>query len=190
MQTCNSNVDSLLVSATTGEPQKPHDIIAEDSGIETVTPHVDSPLVSCTIDELQTSADAVRGETSGLKTVRNSASYRQRQLVEEKATIVQSNTSRSTFSSVIWRLRTEFLLRIFLYCLPEDWYLSSHTSTEAPILLTQICHRWRELAVSSPRLWCKLRLEIGPRDWQKRAFQYESWLKRISALAETPVSCH
>ncbi|KAG2035715.1 hypothetical protein BDR03DRAFT_961965 [Suillus americanus] len=135
-----------------------------------------SPSVSATTDGPRKLLDAIIGEDSGLQTVRNGVSYRQQQLVE-KAVIIQSNTSRRSFSSPIRRLPTEILSEIFLYCLPEDEHLV-HTPRQAPMLLTKICRRWREVAMSLPMLWCRLQLEVGYDDWQQRAFCYDFWLKR------------
>ncbi|KAG1874366.1 hypothetical protein F4604DRAFT_740614 [Suillus subluteus] len=108
---------------------------------------------------------------------RNGVSYRHRQLVEEKVKIMHSNISHRGFSSPIWRLPTEILAQIFLYCIPEDgnWTPAPYL---APVLLTTVCRRWREVAVDMPSLWHRLRLEAGHGDWQQRAFCYDSCLKR------------
>jgi len=110
MQTFNSNVDSLLVSATTGEPQKSvspwfwrywrlnkhllqqHDIITEDSGIETVTPHVDSLSVSYTIDELQKSVSAWFWRNLRLNIVTNISFNRQMRLEARPRALKPSGT--------------------------------------------------------------------------------------------------
>ncbi|KAG1868306.1 hypothetical protein DFJ58DRAFT_99336 [Suillus subalutaceus] len=145
--------------------------------MRTFNSKVDSPSVSATTDVLRKLLDPIVGEDSGLQTVRNGVSYRQPQLVEEKADVIQSNTCRGSFSSPISHLPTEILSEIFLYCLPEDEHLV-HASRQAPILLTKICRRWREVAVGLPMLWCRLQLEVGYDDWQQRAFCYDFWLKR------------
>jgi hypothetical protein len=108
---------------------------------------------------------------------RNGVSYRDRQLVEEQAEIVLSNNSQKKFSSSIWRLPTEILAQIFLYCLPENGNLAPAPYL-SPMLLTTVCRRWREIAVDMPNLWRRLRLEVGHGDWQQRAFCYDSYLKR------------
>ncbi|KAG1813984.1 uncharacterized protein BJ212DRAFT_1300853 [Suillus subaureus] len=178
MQTFSSNVDSPSVSATTSEPQKSLDVITgDDLGFEIVTLNVDSPLVSATTDGPRKPSDVIVGEDLCLQLVRNSAGHYQPQLVEEKADIVQSNTSRTNFSSLIWRLPTEILSEIFLYCLPEDEYLA-YAATQAPMLLTRVCRRWREVAVGLPMLWCRLQLEFWYEDWQERAFRHDDWQTR------------
>ncbi|KAG1774398.1 hypothetical protein EV702DRAFT_534312 [Suillus placidus] len=110
---------------------------------------------------------------------KNGVSYRRRQLIEENVKIVQSNNSNShgESSSAFWRLPTEILAQIFLYCITETehWTPAPYL---APMLLTTVCQRWREVAVDMPGLWRRLRLEVGEGDWQQRAFCYDSYLKR------------
>ncbi|KAG2057485.1 hypothetical protein BDR06DRAFT_951657 [Suillus hirtellus] len=107
----------------------------------------------------------------------NRVNYRYRQLVQEMAKIVQSIGPPRGSSSPIGRLPTEILIQIFLYCIPEDanW---TPAPDLAPMQLTAVCLRWREIAVNMPNLWRRLRLEIGHGDWQQRAFCYDSYLKR------------
>ncbi|KAG1774366.1 hypothetical protein EV702DRAFT_1200380 [Suillus placidus] len=110
---------------------------------------------------------------------KNGVSYRRRQLVEENVKIGQSNHSNShgESSSAFWRLPTEILAQIFLHCITETehWTPAPYL---APMLLTTVCQRWREVAVDMPGLWRRLRLEVGEGDWQQRAFCYDSYLKR------------
>jgi hypothetical protein len=121
-------------------------------------------------------SDANVCKDSGLKNDKKGVGYRQRQLVEKKGNVIQSNTAPSQFSSAIWQLPTEILAQIFLYCLPEDTFLTP-TPALAPVLLTQICRRWREIAIGLPSLWCMVQL-VGDDDWYRRAFFYDMWLKR------------
>ncbi|KAG1856128.1 hypothetical protein F4604DRAFT_1215802 [Suillus subluteus] len=92
----------------------------------------------------------------------------------------------SAFSIWPGRLPTEVLCHIFDYCLPDTKYLSP-TPDMAPILLTRVCRRWREVAVDMPSLWCRLSLKVFLKDWQQNAFCYDTWLKlitRTSALVQ------
>ncbi|KAG1897114.1 uncharacterized protein F5891DRAFT_982916 [Suillus fuscotomentosus] len=117
--------------------------------------------------------DSVRKKVSN----RRGVSYRRRQLVEDKAKIVQSHNSHKKFSSALWRFPPEILAEIFLYYMleNEDWTPAPNL---APMVLTAVCKRWREVAVDTSSLWRKLRLEVGHGNWQQRAFCYDSYLKR------------
>ncbi|KAG2141900.1 hypothetical protein DEU56DRAFT_270201 [Suillus clintonianus] len=129
------------------------------------------------ITERQQELDTVLHEISDLQTLMD-------RLVEKKVKIVESINLHKRLRSALWRLPAEVLSHIFVNCLPEDKYLLPALNL-APILLTRICRRWREVAVGTPSLWCRLRLEVESGDWQKRAFCYESWLKRT---IECPLS--
>jgi hypothetical protein len=128
-------------------------------------------------DHLFQQMDATLRDDSNLETVKKGVTYRQRQSVEEKAIIIQSNMSPRRISSAIWRLPTEILSEIFLYCLPQDQHLLPKPEL-APLVLTTICRRWKEVAVGFPMLWCTLQLEVDRDNWQQKALCYDSWLKR------------
>ncbi|KAF8426142.1 hypothetical protein L210DRAFT_3335584, partial [Boletus edulis BED1] len=50
------------------------------------------------------------------------------------------------------RLPVELHGRIFVECLPDGPYVEP-ASKEAPLLLVQVCRRWREVALQTPQLW-------------------------------------
>ncbi|TDL22499.1 hypothetical protein BD410DRAFT_788311 [Rickenella mellea] len=57
----------------------------------------------------------------------------------------------------------EILSDIFLRCLPVDELPRSSPNT-APILLTHVCSLWRNVAVSTPDLWCRIEVGVGAKD--------------------------
>ncbi|KAG2159828.1 uncharacterized protein EDB93DRAFT_19331 [Suillus bovinus] len=150
------------------------------------------------IAERQQQLNTVLHEISGLETVMDSVKNIYQQVVEKKEKIIQSMNLHKGLVSSLWRLPTEILSQIFNYCLPEIelWSLSAQDPTEmytdhlpeterlrpsvlkAPILLTGICRRWREVAVGAPDLWCRLYVERDDRDWEQAALGYDLWLKR------------
>ncbi|KAG2132917.1 uncharacterized protein EDB93DRAFT_1175384 [Suillus bovinus] len=128
--------------------------------------------------ERQQQLDTILHEISDLQTVMNKIQNLYGQLVEKKDEIIESiNLHGRLGSPALWRLPPEILSHIFVYCLPEDEYLAP-ASRLAPVLLTRICRRWREVVVGMPRLWCSLRLEAEHDDWHQRASCYDAWLKR------------
>ncbi|OAX34723.1 hypothetical protein K503DRAFT_698218, partial [Rhizopogon vinicolor AM-OR11-026] len=74
-------------------------------------------------------------------------------LLQEKRHAVQSRifTSRARISSMRF-LPTEILQRIFKACLPAGRYVTPDIRF-APLLLCQICRRWREVAEATSELW-------------------------------------
>ena len=53
-------------------------------------------------------------------------------------------------------LPTELLAEIFTLCLSENWHDRRFDVRQAPLLLSNICKRWREIALSTPFLWSTL----------------------------------
>ncbi|KAG1747884.1 uncharacterized protein EDB91DRAFT_48864 [Suillus paluster] len=136
-------------------------------------------LISAIITERELQLDAVSHEFSDLETVMDNIKNLHQHLVEKKEKITQSMNLHKGFVSAFWRLPTEVLSQIFIHCLPDTSHLSP-ASGLAPMLLTRVCRRWREIAVCMPSLWCKLQLEVDSRsrDWKGKPFCYDLWLKR------------
>ncbi|KAG2132899.1 uncharacterized protein EDB93DRAFT_1175298 [Suillus bovinus] len=133
--------------------------------------------IDAIITERRQQLDTVLCEISDLETIMDGIQTLHRQVLEKKNKLIESINSHERLRLALWRLPTEILSHIFVSCLPEDKYLLP-ASRLPPILLTRICRRWREVAVGTPGLWCRLRLAVEHNDWQKRAFCYDAWLKR------------
>ncbi|KAJ6488228.1 hypothetical protein C8R47DRAFT_1320590 [Mycena vitilis] len=52
-------------------------------------------------------------------------------------------------------LPTEIITRIFDYCLPAETYITP-SPKNAPLLLAQICHPWRDICLDTPSLWASI----------------------------------
>ncbi|KAG2057421.1 hypothetical protein BDR06DRAFT_994933 [Suillus hirtellus] len=130
------------------------------------------------IAEHQQQLDAILCEISGLEAVMDSVKNLHQQVVEKKDKITVSMNLHKGLVSALWRLPTEVLSHIFKFCLPETRLLLSPSTLKAPMLLTRICRRWREIAAGTPELWCRLYVEADDRDWEQAAFCYDMWLKR------------
>ncbi|KAG1756715.1 uncharacterized protein EDB91DRAFT_1213476 [Suillus paluster] len=142
----------------------------------------DDSSISAVITERQQQLDAVSHEISDLETIMDSVKNHHQQLVEKKEKIIQSMNFHKGLVSVLWRLPTEVLAQIFHHCLPdfrrwEHAYSWPCLKREAPMVLTRVCRRWRDVVVGIPSLWCKLYLRKH-RKWEQAAFCYNLWLKR------------
>ncbi|PAV15829.1 hypothetical protein PNOK_0868700 [Pyrrhoderma noxium] len=66
-----------------------------------------------------------------------------------------SSSPPSPFS----KLPDELLVEIFLNCIePDDIGCDAPSKSTAPLLLTWVCHRWRNVAISCPDLWTSITL--------------------------------
>ncbi|KAJ6562389.1 pyridoxal phosphate-dependent transferase [Mycena capillaripes] len=72
-------------------------------------------------------------------------------------------------------LPSEIVSEIFLHFLPTYPLCPPLTGLFSPILLTHICHEWREIALSTPMLWRAIAI---PSSIERRAHIVETWLNR------------
>ncbi|KAG1816177.1 hypothetical protein EV424DRAFT_1073731 [Suillus variegatus] len=147
-------------------------VLHEISGLEAVIDGVGSIFA-----ERRQQLDA---EISDLKAVMDSVNNIHQAVLENKEKITQSMNLHKGLLSALWRLPTEILSQIFNHCLPENIFFLSplNLPVKAPILLTRICRRWREVAVGTPGLWCRLYVEADDKKMLKAPFCYDLWLKR------------
>ncbi|KAG1810844.1 uncharacterized protein BJ212DRAFT_570819 [Suillus subaureus] len=129
--------------------------------------------ISAIITERQQRLDATSHEISRFETIIDDINHIHQQLVAKKDKITQSMNLHKRLVSALWRLPAEVLSQIFVHCLPNRL---SPVSQAAPMLLTRICRRWREVAVDMSSLWQGLYV---CKDWQRAACCYEPWLKRL-----------
>ncbi|KAG2033818.1 hypothetical protein BDR03DRAFT_901996, partial [Suillus americanus] len=133
--------------------------------------------ISAVITERQQQLDAVLQEVSGIESVMDRMKNLHQQLQKKKDSIIQSMNLHRGLVSALWRFPSELLSLIFVRCLPEAEHLLP-SSKLAPMLLTRICRRWREVAVGMSNLWCGVIVDIDNEDQQRAAFCYDAWLKR------------
>ncbi|KAG1771503.1 hypothetical protein EDD22DRAFT_863416 [Suillus occidentalis] len=99
------------------------------------------------------------------------------QLLQKKDNIIQSMNLHRGLVSALWRVPSEILSLIFVRCLPDTEHLLP-SSKSAPMLLTRICRRWREVVVGMSSLWCRVIVDIDNDDRQRTASCYDTWFER------------
>lgn len=90
--------------------------------------------------------------------------------------------TRLSLLAPIWRVPVYIMQEIFFHCLPTDRYISP-ASTKAPLLLTQVCSSWRNLAISTPMLWSSLFVVLSPFNANERTRLVKLWLGRSGQRA-------
>ena len=127
-------------------------------------------------------------------------------LQRKRAHIQEAIDDFNTILAPVRRLSMDVLGEIFSRC------LATHrnpvmSASEAPMLLTQVCHDWRAIALSFPRLWSRLYVPIFCRDSfpdtvpylfeeeRSRTEEVQRWLRlsaacplAITISADIPVS--
>ncbi|KAK7035725.1 hypothetical protein R3P38DRAFT_604257 [Favolaschia claudopus] len=94
----------------------------------------------------------------------------------------------------IEQLPPEILSEIFVQCLQvtytdldvrfgrsngDYFFLTPHVH-EPPLLLAEICHTWRSIALTTPRLWNSIALRCSYRLMPRNVRLCETWLKRTA----------
>lgn len=102
--------------------------------------------IDSVVDSLQAEIEAIH--------MRMAIQQEKRRAVETRILENKARISPARF------LPTEILQQIFKSCLPNDRYVVPHIMS-APLLLCQICRRWRNIALATPELWSS----IDVHDW-------------------------
>ncbi|KAG2141886.1 hypothetical protein DEU56DRAFT_979698 [Suillus clintonianus] len=159
---------------------------------------VEGQSISDIVAERQQQLAAITAEISSIQAVRSSIKNLEWQLVRQKNRIIRSINLHNRLRSALWRLPTEIISHIFQLCLPDvpspnvfqlclpdvsrPHILQPPSQLTAPMLLTEICQRWREVAVGVLTLWRRLSVTVNDHHWQRAAFCYDTFLKRSQGL--------
>jgi hypothetical protein len=79
-------------------------------------------------------------------------------LQHRRAELISVQQSHKALISPRRRTPPEIWAGIFLLCLPADGLVRINV-LQAPLLLVQICSWWREITLSTPRLWNSICLD-------------------------------
>ncbi|KAH6895029.1 hypothetical protein BKA70DRAFT_1319309, partial [Coprinopsis sp. MPI-PUGE-AT-0042] len=85
---------------------------------------------------------------------------RQMEALKAKHAAVSSfAASHRALLSPIRRVPADILTTIFLLCMDSKKECTM-TPDESPLLLTRVCHHWRELAINTPSLWADVSVDV------------------------------
>jgi hypothetical protein len=77
-------------------------------------------------------------------------------LVARRKLLLHYRAANLSLIAPIRRLPAEILSQVFLQCIPEESIFLAKT---APLVLSQVCRQWREVALSNQLLWNTLTLD-------------------------------
>ncbi|KAJ7719186.1 hypothetical protein DFH07DRAFT_859518, partial [Mycena maculata] len=83
------------------------------------------------------------------------------ELTKKRAALAEFITAHLALVSPVRRLPADIMQEIFVACLPsgQNSVIAEH---DAPLLLCHVCQAWRNLALSTPRLWASLHISVPP----------------------------
>ncbi|KAJ7119444.1 hypothetical protein C8R44DRAFT_788092 [Mycena epipterygia] len=170
--TCHDAIDVEPTDATTAptsapDPQQPSSSEAE------VAP-TDAELVCdlrSRLVELDLGISHFTGGPSQL--------LRPNRLIEERYVV------RRALDSIFYPILTvppEIMEEIFVFCLPEDrGEPVVPDPSVAPLVLLNVCTHWRNVALSTPRLWCSIRVNLRLQHFNNSLPLLECWLARAKS---------
>jgi F-box-like len=107
-----------------------------------------------------------------------------RHLIQKREALQLCSEEHQALVSPIRALPTGVLATIFLDCLP------THSNAimslwDMPLVLTQVCQRWRDLALSTPLLWARVHISIPITPSSSfHKISEDNWHKRMKNRAE------
>jgi hypothetical protein len=84
---------------------------------------------------------------------------------------------QSVSNPITQRLPPEILSEIFVECLPIDEFIAPSVDT-APILVAQVCRRWKSVSMSTPKLWCSMKFNFQRQNGRFKTATFLAWLER------------
>ncbi|KAJ7622061.1 hypothetical protein FB45DRAFT_798197 [Roridomyces roridus] len=127
------------------------------------------------LDESQVEVDKLTQEITELQSLLDTASKRRADLQD----FMEEHTA---LLSPARRLPDDIVRVIFLASLPETRN-SALVSEESPLLVSQICSAWRNIALSTPRLWAAIYIVVpGEAKLGQLTEQVGLWLTRSGAV--------
>ncbi|KAJ7616856.1 hypothetical protein DFH06DRAFT_1238601 [Mycena polygramma] len=104
----------------------------------------------------------------------------ERSLSELRLQHSQAQQRLDSYRYPVLMLPPEIVCEIFIHFLPTYPGFPPLTGILSPTLLTQICQRWREIALETPALWRATALSntVFGFPWNLQAKQFDIWLER------------
>ncbi|KAJ7641383.1 hypothetical protein FB45DRAFT_900067 [Roridomyces roridus] len=98
-------------------------------------------------------------------------------LIEER--LVVRRALDSVVYNPILSIPPEIMEVIFVFCLPDDKDGPPvPNSSLAPLILSNVCTHWRTIALSAPRLWSSIRVNLRTKNLENSLSLLECWLSR------------
>ncbi|KAF7341966.1 hypothetical protein MVEN_01783100 [Mycena venus] len=105
-------------------------------------------------------------------------------LKEERDAVSAFVEAHKALASPLRRLPLDLIQEIFMACLPTNRNCVM-SAIEAPVLLGRICSSWRNISLSTPRLWSRLHVVEPTRPYNVTSGIYETKVAQRLEVAST-----
>ena len=162
------------IHAMSGSIEMPVTPVPELLGSNAIPSASQTDLVLDTISDTQYQIAVIDANLTGLM-------VKVDELRSKRDALVHYTTRHSALIAPIRRLPPEVMSEIFLHCMaPVDPFdpRESPRLDKSPLLVSQLCSRWRKIALSTPRLWTSFALTIQPKYLKDDVLLAKTWLGR------------
>jgi F-box-like len=128
-------------------------------------------LIRSTLSQVQCNISLLDHESDRLRAMLDRVSH-------NRKTLLKFSAEYQALLSPTRCLPPEVLAEIFYYCSPENWIDDNPHDKRATMLSSHVCRLWRQVALSMPRLWSSLSLEIRTANYESSLSLAKSWLSR------------
>ncbi|KAJ8073008.1 hypothetical protein PM082_019876 [Marasmius tenuissimus] len=153
-------------------PQLPDNPFGRFFGVNTPPTAEECSAVRSFMRPLQGELSALDNEISRLQSL-------VKDLISRRDPIKEYLSQHQNIISLIRRLPFEILSQIFIACLPTAHH-ATRDLTQAPLVFTTISRRFRDVAISTPRLWNSIHFTLLPSYNDPRDFITEEYVARVS----------
>ncbi|KAF7970404.1 hypothetical protein HWV62_24205 [Athelia sp. TMB] len=111
----------------------------------------------------------------------------------KRASLQSFANAHQSLLNPITRLPTEVLSRIFQQCIIVCWLDKTDVPyryerfDDTPLKIAAVCRHWRNIALSTPRLWVAMTFMLRPKDIKRQIKLAQMW---ISRSGNAPLSIH
>lgn len=138
----------------------------------------EAKLIRRTLSHLRSNISDIDEEIAQAQVVLKSLKHKHREL----------QMCADEHEAMLRRLPPELLAEMFMYCLPMvDFQLGYWPACERRTIVmgpSQVCQRWRDNALSTPRLWSSICINVRG-DYRRRIALAKRWLSRTGSCPLT-----
>ncbi|KAG8216697.1 hypothetical protein J3R82DRAFT_6904 [Butyriboletus roseoflavus] len=161
--------------------QQPGDLGTQFNTLNVVPDPQDILLINTLISERNTQLSILALQMANVDSAIQKLAAIRAKLEENSAHARQSLLAYRALTSPATRIPPEVLGEVFYHCLSKTPYITPR-DVESPIVLTQVCRRWRAVAISTPRLWSSLSIYLQKADCEEYRRGCEAWLARAKSV--------
>ncbi|KIM90429.1 hypothetical protein PILCRDRAFT_183135, partial [Piloderma croceum F 1598] len=163
---CTSCGSMTVADATTIPSPMPDRV-----GTDYVPSSSEANVIRSTLSQVQCNISLLDHESGRLQAMLDRVSH-------NRETLLKFSAEHQALLSPVRCLPPEVLAEIFYYCSPENWIDDNPHDKRATMLSSHVCRMWRQVALSTPRLWSSLSFEIWTANYESSLSLAKSWLSR------------